>query len=121
MKILIDMNISPVWVSVLNTAGIEAEHWVNIGAPSAPDTEIFQYAAAKGYIILTHDLDFSVILAKTQSRFPSVILLRCNDLLTDKNYPHVIESINKNTSALHDGAIVTIDLINFRVRTLPIS
>ena len=31
MKLLIDMNLSPVWVSHLHLAGFEAIHWRNIG------------------------------------------------------------------------------------------
>jgi predicted nuclease of predicted toxin-antitoxin system len=30
MKIIIDMNLSPQWVSVLGTAGYEALHWSTV-------------------------------------------------------------------------------------------
>jgi hypothetical protein len=32
----------------------------------APDVEIMAYAAKYDYVVLTHDLDFSAILAATQ-------------------------------------------------------
>ena len=64
---------------------------------------------------------FSVLLAKSQSKNPSVVLLRTNDLLSDEIYNHVIYSIRKNTEFLREGAIVTVDLISCRVRTLPIN
>jgi predicted nuclease of predicted toxin-antitoxin system len=35
MKILIDMNLSQEWVSVLKAAGHEAVHWSDIGEQSA--------------------------------------------------------------------------------------
>lgn len=35
MKILLDMNLSPDWVPVLESAGFEAVHWSKIGNPSA--------------------------------------------------------------------------------------
>jgi predicted nuclease of predicted toxin-antitoxin system len=35
MKILIDMNLSPAWESVLKEAGHTAIHWSTIGAPNA--------------------------------------------------------------------------------------
>jgi predicted nuclease of predicted toxin-antitoxin system len=38
MKILINMNLSPEWVSVLKDAGHEAFYWSHIGEPSAPDS-----------------------------------------------------------------------------------
>jgi predicted nuclease of predicted toxin-antitoxin system len=61
MKLLIDMNLSPRWVGLLSGAGIEAAHWATAGAVNAPDTELMAYARTNGYVVLTHDLDFSAI------------------------------------------------------------
>ncbi len=57
MKILIDMNLSPRWVGVLRTAGIEAMHWSENGAATAPDETIMAFARAGGWVVLTNDLD----------------------------------------------------------------
>lgn len=65
MKLLVDMNLSPRWVGLLTGAGFEALHWSAVGAMNAPDTEIMAYARANDYVVLTHDLDFSAILART--------------------------------------------------------
>jgi len=62
MKLLIDMNLSPKWVSVLKEAGFEAAHWSSIGRPDAPDYEILEYARSNGYVVFTHDLDFGPYL-----------------------------------------------------------
>jgi predicted nuclease of predicted toxin-antitoxin system len=35
MKLLIDMNLSPRWVSMLTQSGIEAAHWSTLGEPEA--------------------------------------------------------------------------------------
>jgi predicted nuclease of predicted toxin-antitoxin system len=43
MKILINMNLSPEWVSVLKDAGHEAVHWSHIGEPSASDSKILSW------------------------------------------------------------------------------
>jgi predicted nuclease of predicted toxin-antitoxin system len=40
MKLLVDMNLSPRWVTLLADASIEAVHWSAIGAANAPDSEI---------------------------------------------------------------------------------
>ena len=40
MKILIDMNLSPSWVRVLNEAGIEATHWSQVGLATTPDPAV---------------------------------------------------------------------------------
>jgi predicted nuclease of predicted toxin-antitoxin system len=34
-RILVDMNLSPRWATVLKSAGIEASHWSAVGSPHA--------------------------------------------------------------------------------------
>jgi predicted nuclease of predicted toxin-antitoxin system len=46
MKLLVDMNLSPRWVSLLADAGIEAKHWSTLGAANAPDSGIMTFAEA---------------------------------------------------------------------------
>jgi predicted nuclease of predicted toxin-antitoxin system len=64
MKILIDMNLTPLWVDVLARHGWQAIHWSTIGDPRAKDSEIMNWALANGYIIFTHDLGFGAILRR---------------------------------------------------------
>ena len=40
MKIVLDMNLSPLWVPFLEAGGYEGKHWTEIGAITAPDIEI---------------------------------------------------------------------------------
>ena len=67
VKLLVDMNLSPRWAAVLAGAGIEATHWSTLGAHDARDSAIMTYASVNDYVVLTHDLDFSAILAATRS------------------------------------------------------
>lgn len=83
MKLLVDMNLSPRWVSLLADAGFEAAHWSTLGAANAPDAEIMAFAKANGYVVLTHDLDFSAILAATPGEKPSVVQIRAEDVSQD--------------------------------------
>lgn len=80
MKIVIDMNLSPQWVTVLHNHGLTAVHWSTIGNPSAPDTEIMEWALNNAHIVFTHDLDFGAILSATQANAPSVIQVRTQDV-----------------------------------------
>ena len=73
MKLLLDMNLSPRWVRTLTDAGFEAQHWSICGKGSAADAEIMAFAKANGYVVVTHDLDFSAILAATGGDKPSVV------------------------------------------------
>ena len=120
MKLLIDMNLSPRWVDVLVNAGIEAAHWSAIGAYSAPDSEIMAYAKANDYVVLTHDLDFSAILAATHGEKPSVVQIRADDVSSDVIGKQVIGALQQMSSDLADGALLTIDTNRTRVRLLPL-
>ena len=80
MKLIIDMNLSPRWVGVLASVGIEAAHWSTVGAKNAPDSEIMAYARANNHVVLTHDLDFSAILAASHGKKPSVVQIRAEDV-----------------------------------------
>ena len=51
MKLLIDMNLSPLWIEFLSASGFESVHWSQIGDPAAPDGIIMDYAAANGFVI----------------------------------------------------------------------
>jgi predicted nuclease of predicted toxin-antitoxin system len=66
MKIVIDMNLTPLWVDVLTKYEWQAVHWSSIGDPRAKDSEIMNWALTNGYIVFTHDLDFGAILAATE-------------------------------------------------------
>jgi predicted nuclease of predicted toxin-antitoxin system len=51
LKILLDMNLSPVWVEALVEAGIEARHWSTVGDGRASDKEIFEWASRNGFVV----------------------------------------------------------------------
>ena len=64
MRILIGMNLSPLWVRFFAEAGFESLHWSSIGEPSAPDTQVMDYARANKMIVFTHDLDFGALFGE---------------------------------------------------------
>lgn len=120
MKLLVDMNLSPRWVSLLADAGIEAAHWSMLGATNAPDVEIMAFARANGYVVLTHDLDFSAILAVTHGDKPSVVQIRAEDVSPDVIGRPVIDALRQMTTELEGGALLTIDPHRTRLRLLPL-
>ena len=119
MKLVIDMNLSPRWVGILAEAGIESGHWSGIGAPNAPDSEIMAFAKSENCVVLTHDLDFSAILAATHGQKPSVVQIRSDDVSPDIIGPQVISALRQMTSELEDGALVTVAPNRTRLRILP--
>jgi predicted nuclease of predicted toxin-antitoxin system len=120
MKLIIDMNLSPLWVSYLQARGIEAQHWSQVGQPNDPDAVIFAWARENQAIIFTNDLDFSAILALSQAQFPSVFQLRTQNLLPQSIGEIVVNALNRFENELLNGALVSLDLERSKVRILPL-
>jgi predicted nuclease of predicted toxin-antitoxin system len=120
MKLLIDMNLSPQWVSALGKAGWEAIHWSLVGRPNASDREIFDYATSHGYVVFTNDLDFGAILAATNADYPSVIQIRAEDVTPEHLFDLVVSALHQFTEYLDEGALITVDDRKFRARILPL-
>jgi predicted nuclease of predicted toxin-antitoxin system len=120
MKLLVDMNLSPRWIGFLTDAGIEATHWSNVGASNAPDVEIMAYASANDCTVLTHDLDFSAILAATHGEKPSVIQIRAEDVSPEAIGNQILIALRQMASELEEGALLTVDPNRTRIRVLPL-
>lgn len=120
MQVLIDMNLPPQWGDVLNSSGIGAVHWSTVGDADASDHTLMQWAKQREYVVFTHDLDFSALLAATQASKPSVIQLRTDNVLPKNKSDLVVRALRQFESALQEGAILSIDVENSRVRYLPL-
>lgn len=120
MNILIDMNLSPLWVPYLQKYDFEAQHWSTLGKPDAPDTVLFNWAKDNKAVIFTNDLDFGAILAASQTNAPSVFQVRTQDLLPASIGQIVVDSLRRFTPELEAGALITLDLNRTKVRILPI-
>lgn len=114
------MNLSPLWVEVLAERGFNATHWIEVGDPRASDQEIMEWARKQSYVIFTHDLDFSRLLALTQAEGPSVVQLRSQSVLPDEAAPLVLAALEQHSKLLEQGALITIDTTTSRARILPI-
>jgi predicted nuclease of predicted toxin-antitoxin system len=120
MKLLLDMNLSPRWVTTLKNAGFEALHWSTCGKGGAADTEIMAFARANDYVVLTYDLDFSAILAATGGDKPSVVQIRADDLSPDTIGRQVILALQQMVAELDAGALLTVEPGRTRLRVLPL-
>jgi predicted nuclease of predicted toxin-antitoxin system len=120
MKLLLDMNLSPLWQELLRSEGHDAVHWSAVGRANAPDSEIFAYAKEHLFVIITRDLDFSAILAVTGDATPSVIQLRVTDLSPEAIGTQLLGVLTQLSAVLDEGALVTITSSKERVRVLPL-
>ena len=93
---------------------------IDVNLPGAVDSEIFDCAAANGWIVFTHDLDFGLLLATLRTNRPSVIQVRAQDVLPSAIGDIVLRAVRTAKPHLEAGALVTVDSFRQRIRLLPI-
>jgi predicted nuclease of predicted toxin-antitoxin system len=121
MRFIVDMNLTQRWASFLVDAGHECVHWSDLGQPTAPDREICSYARNHGFVLITNDLDFPVLLAHSSDQKPSVILLRGEPLVPETRGDALLRAIADTAADLECGAVVSIDWFDkVRARLLPL-
>ena len=120
LKILLDMNLSPEWVTVLENYDWSTIHWSSVGDPRASDTHIMAWAKRNGYLVFTHDLDFGMLLAVTQADGPSVIQARTQDVSPAHLETLIVSILQTYQTHLQDGALIVVDENKLRIRLLPL-
>lgn len=78
-----------------------------------------RFAAAHGYILMTHDLDFGAMIAASGLSGPSVLQIHIQDVLPDSAGLLVLNAITAFAKELDRGALVTVTKDRGRVRLLP--
>lgn len=91
-----------------------------MGDPRATDKEIVEWARENGYIVFTHDLDFTTVLALTSASGPSVLQVRTQDVTPAYLKDLVVAALLEHAEEMATGAIVSVDEARSRVRILPI-
>ena len=120
MKILIDMNLSPLWAEYFLRHGFEATHWSRVGDQRASDPKILTWARENDFVVFSHDLDFSRLLALTRAAGPTVVQVRTEDVLPSSIGPIVLAALRQHRELLEKGALAVIDSATSRVRMLPL-
>jgi predicted nuclease of predicted toxin-antitoxin system len=122
LKFLIDNAISPIFSQHLSHAGHDCVHVRDYGLASAPDTVIFERAAAEGRILVSTDTDFGTLLAETGWSGPSVVLFRrtSGNRLFEFELLSTILLRQQVREALERGSIIVIEPKKVRIRPLPI-
>ncbi len=113
------MNLSPDWLDAFTAEGWEAVHWSTVGQHHATDEFIMTWARDHAYVVVTHDLDFSALLASTRAIGPSVIQVRTQNVLPATLRLALMNAIKQFRRELEEGALISIDLQRARARVLP--
>jgi predicted nuclease of predicted toxin-antitoxin system len=120
MKVLVDMNLGLGFVAELQTLGIEARHWSQVGALDARDSVIMEWARREGFVVLTSDLDFGALLHSTNGVGPSVIQFRGSDLRVRAILGDLINVLDPFRDSLIKGALITVAGKRVRIVELPV-
>ena len=120
IEFLADMNISPVTVKQLKKQGWNVVRISAILDRKSTDIKIINYAREHNKVIITQDLDFSMLLAVRGYTKPSVINLRVENARSDFITKRIIAVVSLMEKELRDGIIVTVDETSVRYRNLPI-
>ena len=119
MRFLVDANLSPRVAEWLRSQGHDAAHVFEIGLNEAGDHRILEEAARKRWILLTVDLDFGELLARSSGR-ASVLILRLRSTATATVSKRLEVALKQAAAALDDGAVVVVGEASLRVRRLPL-
>ncbi len=120
MRLLLDNNLSPLLVALLEAASHDVTHVRDLGLAAASDNQVLTRARDEVRVLISADTDFGTLLARTGGSAPSVVILRRTqgrraaqiaELLT-ANLPHL-------EADLAAGAVVVIRDDNLRIRRLP--
>ncbi|MGE0599652.1 MAG: DUF5615 family PIN-like protein [Dehalococcoidia bacterium] len=104
----------------LTEQGFEVRTWRSFANPSADDSEIMDWAAVHGYVVITQDLDLGQILAAGQLRIPSVVIIRARNARPHQSPAELAWVLRNWQLALEEGALLVVDPDNHRIRALPL-
>ena len=78
------------------------------------------WAGSRGSAVFTHDLDFGTLLALSGADGPSVLQVRCLNVLPEAIGSLVLNLLGSYSDELEQGALIVADERRQRVRILPL-
>jgi len=120
-RLLADLNISPLTVALLRHEGWDIARTSEFLPATATDEELLVLARKDRRAIITHDLDFSALLALQGHSQPSLITLRLASGDPVDVARRLIAVTMVLAEALSQPCAVTIEDLKVRVRELPIA
>lgn len=121
LQFLADVNISPITVQSLQEKGYDVIRSSDFLPANTPDIKILEIARQQNRIILTQDLDFSMLVAIRGYKKPSLITLRLSSAQPDFVTQRLLSVLPILQSELQEASAITIDDNSIRVRKLPIT
>lgn len=120
MRLLADMNISPLTVIALRNEGWDIIRVSEVLPIDADDVDILTWARGQGCVVITQDLDFSTLLALGGHSEPSLITLRLGNSDPQTITDALLAILPQVEVDLQRGSAVTVSERAIRIRPLPI-
>ncbi|MDB9376054.1 DUF5615 family PIN-like protein [Nodularia sphaerocarpa] len=121
LRFLADVHISPLTVAALKLQGYDILRSTDLLPNTAADVDILELARVESRIIITQDLDFSMLIAVGKYNQPSLVTLRLSSAKPDLITQRLLEVLPQLAEELTQGSALTIDDNSVRIRKLPIS
>lgn len=121
LEFLANMNISPLTVEKLRQHGWNIARIPEIMDGNSKDKEVLAYARDNNKILITQDLDFSMLLAVGGYSKPSVINLRLEKAHPEYVTARIMEVVPALAKELEEGVVVSVDETSARYRNLPLA
>ena len=115
-----DVHISPLTVAALKLNGYDIVRTTDLLPANAADIDILELARIENRIVITQDLDFSMLIALGKYNQPSLITLRLSSAKPDIVTQRLLEIMPPLEKELVEGSALTIDDNSVRIRKLPI-
>ena len=120
LEFLANMNISPLTVEQLRNFKWNIVRIPEVMDKGSKDIDILTYAQTHNKILITQDLDFSMLLALRGYSKPSLINLRLENAKPDFITERIIDVVSFMEKELEEGVVITVDETSVRYRNLPI-
>jgi predicted nuclease of predicted toxin-antitoxin system len=120
VKFLLDMGLARHTAAYLRAEGHDAIHLRDQGLQRLEDPDIIRKAQAEGRVILTHDLDFSRLIALSRARLPSIITFRLADMRPTAVNHWLQDILVRFQVQLEEGTLISVTDRGVRLRPLPI-
>jgi predicted nuclease of predicted toxin-antitoxin system len=120
LRFLADVHISPLTVAALKLQGYDILRSTDLLPATAADVDILELARVEGRIIITQDLDFSMLIAVGKYNQPSLVTLRLSSAKPDVITQRLLDVLPQLEEELTQGSALTIDDNSVRIRKLPI-
>lgn len=120
MRVLADVNVSRHVVTRLRASGFDALRVPEVLDPRAADADIIACALRIDAVIVSHDQDFTNLLAATGASRPSLINRRVSYVDAARLAASIATVLLSAGADLARGAIVTLEDGGFRIHGLPV-